>query len=86
MKKQRVIRLFGIVPLFFLTSCVLFLSSCGLLGGNAQAEADVYSIVAPAHKSYLESDVTMSPDAKQRRFELLDAWRKRIVANGGVVR
>jgi len=63
----------------------LALSGCSSLS-NAQAEADVYNIVAPAHHDYVEHDITMPTDAKMRRYELLDAWRKRIVANGGVVK
>ena len=61
------------------------LCSCSSLS-NAQAEADVYNIVAPEHRSYVEHDVTKSSDAKARRFELLEAWKKRIIANGGVVK
>lgn len=64
-------------------SLLMSFTGCSSLS-NAQAEADVYSVIARAHHDYVEHDVTMASDAKQRRFELLEAWRKRIVANGGV--
>lgn len=64
---------------------LMALASC-VSSSDAQAEADVYIIVAPAHRDYLEHDVTLSTDARMRRLELLDAWRKRIAAKGGKVR
>ncbi len=73
-----------------LFAVVLILSlaffGCGMLSSNAQAEADLYSIVAPAHERYVQEDGNLPADAKVRRLELLSAWRKRIIANGGVIR
>lgn len=81
-QKQTTLFLMGfavvlIVALFLLAGCV---------STNAQAEADVYNVLAPAHTRYVQGDNTMTDMERQTRLSLLEAWRKRIVAQGGVIR
>lgn len=43
----------------------------------SQAEQATYQAIAPAHRAYVEADATLDPAAKQRRVDLLEAWRIR---------
>lgn len=52
------------------------LSSCVL--PPTQAELQTYEVVAPAHAAYVSADQSLPPDAKQRRLDLLEAWRVRV--------
>lgn len=63
----------------------LLLTSCVL--PPTQAERLTYEAVAPAHAAYVVNDATLDPMAKQRRLDLLDAWRIRVgvAAPGGPV-
>lgn len=54
----------------------LSLTSCTV--PPTQAELLTYEAIAPAHAQYVSQDPNLSPDAKQRRLDLLEAWRIRV--------
>lgn len=62
----------------------LLFSACGASLAAAcvmpptQAELLTYQTVAPDHARYVEADPTLAPDQKQRRLDLLEAWRVRV--------
>ncbi len=43
-----------------------------------QAEQLTYQAIAPAHAAYVLADPMLDPMAKQRRLDLLEAWRVRV--------
>lgn len=56
------------------------LASCVL--PPTEAEKLTYEAIAPAHAAYVVHDQALDPLAKQRRLDLLEAWRIRVgVAN-----
>lgn len=62
----------GALALFlFATACVL---------PPTQAELATYETVAPEHRAYVEADPRLDVTAKQRRLDLLEAWRIRVGA------
>jgi hypothetical protein len=49
----------------------------GCASPNAEfvkAMRQTHSVVAPAHRQYVATDTGLDAEAKQRRFDLLDAW------------
>lgn len=67
MKHRRT--LFSLFPLVATAGCVLPPSA---------AELHTYHAVAPEYRAYVEADPTLPPDAKQRRYDMLEAWRLRV--------
>lgn len=56
--------------------CALALTGCVL--PPTQADLLTYQSVAPAHAAYVIADPALDPMAKQRRLDLLEAWRIRV--------
>jgi len=56
--------------------------SCGSCAGPADAyvAADLatFEAVAPAHRAYLEADVTLDAEQRARRLAVLDTWWLRL--------
>lgn len=42
------------------------------------AERATYDAIAPEHATYVQNDPNLAPDQKQRRLNLLEAWRIRV--------
>lgn len=55
---------------------LLLLGACAL--PPSQAEMLTYQAIAPDHAIYVQQDLNLPPDAKQRRLDLLEAWRIRV--------
>lgn len=54
----------------------LLLTGCVL--PPSDADRLTFEAVAPDHARYVQADPTMPADAKQRRLDLLEAWRLRV--------
>jgi hypothetical protein len=57
---------------------LLALLSCSCVLPPTQAEQMTYQAVAPAHAAYVIADPALDPMARQRRLDLLEAWRIRV--------
>jgi len=62
------------LPLF------LLLAFGGCAFQPTQAEKATYEVIAPEHARYVQADTLLAPDQKQRRLDLLEAWRIRVGA------
>jgi len=60
-----------------LTLALLSLAGC-CCTHDVSAEKATLDVVEPAHRHYVESDETLSDQAKTRRLRLLDSWRLRV--------
>lgn len=60
----------------FLASCLAPCAAC--VAPTTQAELLTYQAIAPAHAQYVQADPLLAPDQKQRRLDLLEAWRLRV--------
>lgn len=64
-----------------LLPCLPFiLCAAGCVLPPTQAELLTYQAVAPAHATYVRADPNLDDLAKQRRLDLLEAWRIRVGA------
>lgn len=61
--------LLAALPLLLAAGCTL---------PPTQAELLTFQAIAPDHAVYVQQDVNLPPDAKQRRLDLLEAWRIRV--------
>lgn len=57
--------------------CAVLLLLAGCVGPSP-AEKATYEVVAPAHRSYVQADPSLSVEQKQARYDLLESWRLRV--------
>lgn len=54
---------------------LLFAPACT----TTPAERATYDAIAPAHAAYVQNDANLTAQEKQRRLDLLESWRLRVV-------
>lgn len=58
---------------------LLVLASCaGPSDAYVAADAATYGVIAPAHRAYVEADMTLTDEQKARRLLLLESWALRL--------
>ena len=57
--------------------CMLALASC--VSPNAADEAR-YKVIGPEYRAYVEADPALDATQKQRRLDLVEAWRMSVEA------
>jgi hypothetical protein len=57
---------------------LLALAFAGCVLPPTEADRKTYESIAPAHARYVMDDPNLAADAKQRRLDLLEAWRIRV--------
>jgi hypothetical protein len=92
MKKLRAPRVSHVLGLIASVFALLFAASvgAGCKQFNAataaptpqyvQADRATYNAIAPAHQAYVTNDSSLDELQKQRRYDLLTTWRKRVEA------
>jgi hypothetical protein len=59
-------------------SVLLLLLAGSCVGGATPAEIATYDAIAPEYASYVQADMALSTEQKQRRFNTIETWRLRV--------
>lgn len=62
-----------------------FATSCTPAELYIAADAATYDALAPGHAAYVRGDQALDPKQKERRFDTLATWKKRVQDAGGKV-
>ena len=63
---------------------VLLTLSCSCVGGTyVAADRATFQAIEPEYRAYVNMDVNLTTEQKDRRFRTLDTWRVRIEAAEG---
>ncbi len=62
-----------------------FATSCTPAELYIAADAATYDALAPEHAAYVRADAGLDAAQKQRRFDTLATWKKRVQDAGGTV-